>query len=548
MTQLVVATLLLLTFFSIISARDGVAVTFFNYNSFPLSVYWDGGKDPSTGDVIETFIDKISPSRSIVVNTFVGVYVSYDHSLLCPIFYSHLSFISPGHTFFAKFSDESSQERRLANEYDFKVDHRTSHVFGPAAPPQEQEEDIDEDNFQEGKKEERRGKRKIRRNGKSVTDNNQDEDEPLSANGTCTDPNDENTCGSDLESTDSVSSTVLHHPQITIMNQPTTAMTARFRCLSPSPVDYYYFDGRKGTFQGTLTVGKETSVNSYEGHVFFFTLSGKPNHEISRFIMDKNLVLYVVRDVNNPAPADLEKMVLQQDAYDQEYFNRTGMHWRHHYGVEGPRPPPTLHMWPADSIGQIHTVVSKQGFWRCNGAPAACQSTHPLNLTLQVASLTPRVFLIPEFLSAFEADHIIELAKDKVAASTVGNGTPPSPPSSTLSSPPPRSLRSLPPPPTSHIPLLYPPLLSPVPNASPISPPSFLPPVSLHIPTPHHTHNCPSLSLVTPTAAEGGGVHTSSTRTSKNTWMRRASSTITSTLYDRAGAIHPVSTPCEYTL
>ena len=47
------------------------------------------------------------------------------------------------------------------------------------------------------------------------------------------------------------------------------------------------------------------------------------------------------------------------------------------------------------------------------------------------------------------------------------------------------------------------------------------------------------------TTAEGGGVHTSSTRTSKNTWMRRASSAIMSTLYDRAGAthllIHPIN-------
>ena len=337
--------------------------------------------------------------------------------------------ISLGHTFFAKFSDQSSKERRLAAEYDFVVDHRRSHVFGPAAPPQE-EEDIDEDNLREEKREERRGKRKSRRNG--ITDNNNqqenenDDDEQLltaTGSGTCTDPNDENTCGSHLES-DSVSSSVLNHPQITILHQPTTAMTARFRCLSPSPVDYYYFDGRKGTFQGTLTVGKETSVNTYEGHVFYFTLSGKPDQEISRFSMDKNRVLYVVRDTDNPAPEELEKMVLQQDAYDKEYFNRTGMHWRHHYGVDGPRPPPTLHMWPAETIGQIHTVTSKQGFWRCNGAPASCQSTQLLNMTLQVASLTPRVFLIPEFLSGFEADHIIALAKDKVAASTVGNGMP----------------------------------------------------------------------------------------------------------------------------
>ena len=79
---LFVVTLLVASFLSISAASDGVAVTLSNYNSFPLSVYWDGGKDPSTGEVIEAFIDTINPAGSIVVNTFVGVYLSYDHLLL----------------------------------------------------------------------------------------------------------------------------------------------------------------------------------------------------------------------------------------------------------------------------------------------------------------------------------------------------------------------------------------------------------------------------------------------------------------------------------
>lgn len=46
-----------------------------------------------------------------------------------------------------------------------------------------------------------------------------------------------------------------------------------------------------------------------------------------------------------------------------EYLNRTGIHWRHHFGYDGPRPPPILHMWPAQEIGQTHHVVSKNGHW-----------------------------------------------------------------------------------------------------------------------------------------------------------------------------------------
>ena len=39
------------------------------------------------------------------------------------------------------------------------------------------------------------------------------------------------------------------------------------------------------------------------------------------------------------------------------------MLWRHYYGLEGPRPPPILHMWSASEIGERHQVTSDQGFW-----------------------------------------------------------------------------------------------------------------------------------------------------------------------------------------
>ena len=36
-------------------------------------------------------------------------------------------------------------------------------------------------------------------------------------------------------------------------------------------MDMWYDDGMGGSFQGTLTLGKESTTNTYEGHVFFFT-------------------------------------------------------------------------------------------------------------------------------------------------------------------------------------------------------------------------------------------------------------------------------------
>ncbi len=46
-----------------------------------------------------------------------------------------------------------------------------------------------------------------------------------------------------------------------------------------------------------------------------------------------------------------------------EYYKRTGILWRHYYGPDGPRPPPSLFMWPASQVGEVHGVTSSYGFW-----------------------------------------------------------------------------------------------------------------------------------------------------------------------------------------
>ena len=75
-----------------------------------------------------------------------------------------------------------------------------------------------------------------------------------------------------------------------------------------------------------------------------------------------------------------------------------------------------LFQWPAPEIGVVHEAVSPQGYWESSG-----QSAAPVILQLEVVSLEPRVFLIENFLSHFEADSIIELARPKINISQVGN-------------------------------------------------------------------------------------------------------------------------------
>jgi hypothetical protein len=154
---------------------------------------------------------------------------------------------------------------------------------------------------------------------------------------------------------------------------------------------------------------------------------------------------YVVQDPDDPAPAHLVEQTNRELRFMKEYKERTGIHWRHYYGPKGPRGPPELFMWDAKQVGQVHRVTTEHGYWRedCEedtdadggdggilsfftGSAAAktkrpCKTPEPLNLTLEVISQAPRAFVIQDFLSDYEADKIIELSKNQLGISTVGN-------------------------------------------------------------------------------------------------------------------------------
>lgn len=254
----------------------------------------------------------------------------------------------------------------------------------------------------------------------------------------------------------------------------TQAMSVKFKTLTPC--DYYYDDGRDGIYQGRLRLGGESTTNTYEGHVFYFTRVGKKDSVLARFTMNRDTVTYVVTDPKSLPPRHLQEQVDKEKAFTKSYRERTGLHWRHYYGPDGPRPPPILHMWEAQSVGQVHRVESTEGHWmdscpnldvdtsstskgaaavaadtkqpsylsnfwgklfgekateevvplvfpkHTDMSKAACQSKEMLPLELEVISLEPRAFVIENFLSHFEADEIVRISKDKLKESTVGNG------------------------------------------------------------------------------------------------------------------------------
>ncbi len=69
-----------------------------------------------------------------------------------------------------------------------------------------------------------------------------------------------------------------------------TSVGAKFKSLSSRALDIWWEDGRSGVAQGTLRPGRETTTNTYEGHVFYFTESGNKANEIARVYISSNQV------------------------------------------------------------------------------------------------------------------------------------------------------------------------------------------------------------------------------------------------------------------
>lgn len=73
--------------------------------------------------------------------------------------------------------------------------------------------------------------------------------------------------------------------------------------------------------------------------------------------------MYVIEDPKRPAPEELRSKTLAEQLFMQDYLASTGILWRHFYDESGPRPPPVLHMWKTERVGQVHEVTSSNGYW-----------------------------------------------------------------------------------------------------------------------------------------------------------------------------------------
>lgn len=218
------------------------------------------------------------------------------------------------------------------------------------------------------------------------------------------------------------------HPRVKVIPQRSTSVGAKFKSLYPKALNIWYDDGGDGVPQGQLGPGKETTTNTYEGHIFYFTETGdKSRKRVATVKISAKKPFYTVRgshtdeELRRLLPNGVFDLAMAEQAYIATYRERTGIDWRHFYGKDGPRAPPSLFMHPADYVGQTIKVQSPEGYWSCNRSAPECHSFTPVEMTLEVVSVAPRAYIIERFLSDYEADAIVAHAKTKVASSTVGN-------------------------------------------------------------------------------------------------------------------------------
>jgi len=192
-----------------------------------------------------------------------------------------------------------------------------------------------------------------------------------------------------------------------------------------------------------------TGVNAFEtggtatfyGHMFCFTdPSNIQECESEIFTVQPNVARYVynpyeqednpygsINDLN-PSQRELYDVLIKDMAFSKVYKEFTGRDYLSRY----PRRTPSHYMYPADYIGQIHTVETKETYYvnlptdeemklsiglgklPVGQSRMLTEYRQPdqetLNLTLRVLSCAPRVYMIDDFLSDVEVDHFLQLA------------------------------------------------------------------------------------------------------------------------------------------
>jgi prolyl 4-hydroxylase len=197
-----------------------------------------------------------------------------------------------------------------------------------------------------------------------------------------------------------------------------TGFAAKFVNMATTPV-LLNWDGRGGDDRNRRLVGEippfdalSTATRPGES----FSVSPVYDHSLALdrwTVTADDPVLYFEPLKQKKALTKDEEIRYQMQKMNQEFAKHYLIHSGRAWLSNFPRAFPMHHMYQAEYFGQTHEIHSGS-------------ETQP-NFTLEVLSVTPRVFRIANFLSAWECDTLIQLAvQNGLHASTVyaGGGTP----------------------------------------------------------------------------------------------------------------------------
>eukprot|EP01083_Nonionella_stella_P086852 241482_1 len=165
-------------------------------------------------------------------------------------------------------------------------------------------------------------------------------------------------------------------------------------------------------------------IGTYVGHQFYYRQPGKRAKKY-KSTMERIKEVYKYVDAETQK-READALAIERREFLTKYYNETGIQWKHQY----PRPPPILHFYPTDYIGQIHRVTSQYSYYTCYPPTtsaedvAKCRGTEALHFEWKVLSVKPKVFELSgdRFLSDFEVEHIKAVATPLLQRSVTGAG------------------------------------------------------------------------------------------------------------------------------
>ena len=218
---------------------------------------------------------------------------------------------------------------------------------------------------------------------------------------------------------------ILNDPNATTASISFTGFAAKFINLSPNPI-LLHWDGKGGHHDSSRLVAEIPPMEAVgtattPGQGFFVSPVFDGSHVLQRWTVTADTANIVYENTDKMKEWKVElllKFNLQKLnlIYARDYLVVTQRTWL----AQFPRPPPVHHIWDARTIGQTHTVTSDASHHISTNERAKV----PLTLKLKTSSVAPRVLEIDNFLSAFECQFLMNLAKAQgLTPSTVVSGS-----------------------------------------------------------------------------------------------------------------------------